>query len=200
MTDAEARAILEVLCAVHSCAAVASEPCAVLTVCAAIDLILERGIYDTAPHAFAQLGYLAAWRFNDFEAAFRFGQLGYELIERRGLFRFEGIVCLNVSTLVMPWARHVTRCRSVIRRIFEVANNTGEPYLPLAAGNILLSNLLLAADPLPEVAREAEICLTFCRTGSYGGHTDALQHPGGAHSKSARAHTPVRLVRRRAIR
>ena len=52
-----------------------------------------------APHAFAQLGYLAAWRFDDFEAAFRFGQLGYELIERRGLRRFEGIVCLNVSTL-----------------------------------------------------------------------------------------------------
>jgi PAS domain S-box-containing protein len=174
MADAEARSILEVLRAVHSCAAAVSEPGAVVTVCAAIDLILERGIHDTAPHAFAQLGYLAAWRFNDFESAFRFGQLGYELIERRGLFRFEGLVCLNVSTLVMPWARHVTRCRSVIRRIFEVAHNTGDPYLPLAGGNVLLSNLLLGADPLPEVEREAEICLTFCRTGSYGDYSDAL--------------------------
>jgi PAS domain S-box-containing protein len=172
--DAEARAILEVLCAVHNCAATVSEPSAVVTICAAIDLILERGIHDTAPHAFAQLGYLAAWRFNDFEAAFRFGQLGFELIERRGLFRFEGIVCLNVSTLVMPWARHVTQCRSVIRRIFEVAHNTGEPYLPVAGGNILLSNLLLGADPLPEVEREAELCLTFCRAGSYGDYTDTL--------------------------
>jgi PAS domain S-box-containing protein len=174
MADAEARSILEVLRAVHSCAAAVSEPGAVVTVCAAIDLILERGIHDTAPHAFAQLGYLAAWRFNDFESAFRFGQLGYELIERRGLFRFEGLVCLNVSTLVMPWARHVTRCRSVIRRIFEVAHNSGDPYLPLAGGNVLLSNLLLGADPLPEVEREAEICLTFCRTGSYGDYSDAL--------------------------
>ena len=175
MTDAEARGILEVLRAVHNCAASVSAACTIVTVCAAIDLILERGIHDTAPHAFAQLGYLAAWRFNDFEAGFRFGELGHELIERRALFRFEGIVCLNVSTLVMPWARHVTRCRSVIRRIFEVAHNTGEPYLLVAAGNILLSNLLLGADPLPEVEREAEICLTFCRTGSYRDHSDALK-------------------------
>ena len=36
-------------------------------------------------------GYLAAWRFGDFESGFRFGQLGYELIERRGLRRFEGL-------------------------------------------------------------------------------------------------------------
>ena len=79
----------------HSCAATVSEACTIVTVCAAIDLILERGIHDTAPHAFAQLGYLAAWRFNDFESGFRFGQLGYELIERRGLSRFEGLVLLE---------------------------------------------------------------------------------------------------------
>jgi PAS domain S-box-containing protein len=174
MTDAAARAVLEVLSAVHSCAATVSQPCTVVIVCTAIDLVLERGVHDAACHAFAQLGYLAAWRFNDFEAAFRLGQLGYELIERRGLHRFEGLVCLNVSTLVMPWAQHVTRCRSVIRRTFEVAHNTGYPLLAVVGSNILLSNLLLAGDPLVEVEREAEVCRGFCRAGSYRDYTHAL--------------------------
>ena len=75
----------------------------------------------------------------------------------------------------MPWARHVTRCRPVIRRTFEVADNTGDRFLAVAGGNILLSNLLLAGDPLVEVEREAEVCLAFCRTGSYGDYTDALR-------------------------
>ena len=98
------------------------------------------------------LGYLAAWRFGDFEAAFRFGQLGYELIERRGLRRFEGTVCLNFSTLVMPWARHVI---DVAARDPSNLRSRQQHWRTLTGrwrrGNILLSNLLLAGDPLPEV-------------------------------------------------
>jgi PAS domain S-box-containing protein len=174
VSDVEVRAILELLSAVHACAATVSQPCTVLIVCTAIDLVLQRGLHDTACHAFGQLGYLAAWHFNDFKPAFRLGQLGYELIERRGLSRFEGLVCLNVSTLVLPWAKHVRQCRSVIRRTFEVAHNTGNRFLAVIGSNILLSNLLLAGDLLVDVEREAEVCRGFCRAGSYDDYTDAL--------------------------
>jgi hypothetical protein len=75
------------------------------------------------------LGYLAGWRYGDFDACFRFGQLGYELIERKGLRRFEGYVCLMFSSLMMPWAKHVLTCRPVIDRTFEVCHNTGRSYL-----------------------------------------------------------------------
>src|SRR5262249_48127997 len=129
---------------------------------------------DATCNAFEHLGYLAAWRFHDYDGAFRFGALGYELVDRHGLFRFEGMVCLSISTLIMPWARHVTECRAVIRRTFDVAHNTGNRFLAVANGNILLSNLLLAGDPLVDVAREAENCLALCRAGTYTDYTDTL--------------------------
>jgi transcriptional regulator with GAF, ATPase, and Fis domain/predicted ATPase len=175
MSDAASRALLDLLAALHWCAGSADKPSEVSIVCAAVDLVLDRGIDDAASWAFAHLAYQAAWFFDDFDRAFRFGQLGHELIERTGLRRFEGVVCLHLSTLVMPWARHATECRPVIRRTFEVADDTGNRFLAAAGGNILLSNLLLAGDSLVEVAREAEVCLAFCRTGSYGDYVDTLR-------------------------
>src|SRR5262249_9318673 len=175
MTDAASCAFLDVLAALHWCAAVTHRPSEVSIVCAAIDLVLDRGIHDAASWAFAHLGYQAAWFFDDFDRAFRFGQLGYDLIERTGLRRFEGVVCLHVSTLIMPWARHATQCRPVIQRTFEVADYTGDRFLAAAGGNVLLSNLLLAGDSLVDAAREAEVCLALCRTGSYGDYFDTLR-------------------------
>ena len=175
MTDPASGAILELLAALSWCAASTHKPSEVVILCAAVDLVLDRGIHEAASWAFAHLGYQSAWFFDDFDRAFHFGQLGYELIERTGLRRFEGLVCLHVSTLVMPWARHATQCRPLIRRTFEVADNTGNRFLAVAGGNILLSNLLLAGDPLADVAREAEVCLAFCRMGSYGDYFDTLR-------------------------
>ena len=173
-TDPATRAILDVLPKLASSAASVNKTFEVLIICSAVNLTLERGVHDASCWAFAVLGYLAAWRYGNFEAAFRFGQLGYELVERTGLRRFEGFVCLNFSTLIMPWAKHVTTCRPVIRRTFEVAHNTGDRVWAVQSGNILLSNLLLAGDPLVDVEREAEVSLAFCRAASFADFTNTV--------------------------
>src|SRR4029078_5197173 len=129
---------------------------------------------DRAWHVLDKLGSLDAWLFGDFDAAFRLGQLGYELIERKDLRRFEGTVCLMLSTLVMPWSKHVTNCRSVVRRSLDVAHNTQNRYLAVRNANVLLSNLLLAGDPLLEVEREAEGNLAVCRAAVFSDYTNAV--------------------------
>ena len=48
MTDPTSRAILEVLGEVHLCAAAVVRDMQILIVCAAIDLILERGVHDSS--------------------------------------------------------------------------------------------------------------------------------------------------------
>jgi PAS domain S-box-containing protein len=174
MTDPASRGILDVLAKLATSASSADRTFEVLNICAAVALTLERGLHDASCWAFSVLGFLAAWRYSNFEASFRFGNLGYELIERTGLRRFEGFVCLNFSTLVMPWAKHVVSCRPVIRRTFEVAHNTGNRIWAVQSGNILLSNLLLAGDPLVETEREAEASVAFCRTNVFADYTDTV--------------------------
>lgn len=175
MTDPASRAILDVLAKIASSAATSDRTFEVLIICAAVALTLERGTHDASSWAFAVLGYLAAWRYGDFKASFRLGQLGYELIERTGLRRFEGFVCLNFSSLIMPWAKHIATCRPVIRRTFEVAHNTGDRVWAVQSCCNLLSNILMTGDSLVEAEREAEVSLAFCRTGRFGGFTETVR-------------------------
>src|SRR5262249_34694520 len=174
MTDPTSRAILDVIGSFHSCAAVADKPFEVLSMCAAVRLALQRGLHDATCHSLVQLAYIAGWRFGNFEAAFHFGRLGYELVERRDLRQFEGLVSLISSTMVMPWSKHVRTCRSVIRRTSEVAHNRHDRYKAVMNANVLVSNLLLAGDPLVEVESEADVNLAFCKTAVFGDFTDAV--------------------------
>jgi PAS domain S-box-containing protein len=175
LTDQASRAILDVFTKLSASAASVDKNFNVLIICSAVELTLDRGVHDASCWAFTVMGYLAAWMYGNFEAAFRFGELGYELIERTGLRRFEGYVCLIFSTLLMPWAKHVTVCRPVIRRAFESAYKNGDLQWAAASENILLSNLLLAGDSLADVEEEAEASLAFCQKNVFSGYTDTVR-------------------------
>ncbi len=61
-----------------------------LAICRAVNLSLERGNCDGSCYRLChRLAMIAGPRFGDYPAGFRFGQLGYELVERRGLKRFQ---------------------------------------------------------------------------------------------------------------
>jgi PAS domain S-box-containing protein len=111
---------------------------------------------------------LGGARFGDYRAVYRFGQLGYDLVEGRGLTRFQARTYMAFGNLVMPWTRHVRAGRDLVRRAFEAANKNGD--LPYAAycGNQLNTNLLMAGDPLAEVAREAEHGLAVAQKARFG--------------------------------
>jgi PAS domain S-box-containing protein len=174
MSDPTSRAVFDVLVKMSSTAASVGDNIQLLIASNAVALTLQHGIHDGSSFAFVWLGYLAGWRYGNFKACFRFGQLGYELIERKGLRRFEGYVCLMFSTLMMPWAKHVLTCRPVIDRTFEVCHNTGDRMWAVASRNILLSNLLMAGDPLADVDHEAEGSLAFCKTAAFADYTDTV--------------------------
>src|SRR5262249_45444865 len=59
-----------------------------LTLCRAVNLSLEYGNCDGSCYAYGMLGMIAGVRFGDYQAAYRFGRLGYDLVERRGFKRF----------------------------------------------------------------------------------------------------------------
>ena len=139
-----------------------------LVVCRAVNLSLERGNCDASCAAYAFLGMIAGPRFGDYEAAYRFGRLGYDLVKGRGLTRFQARVYNDFGNLVMPWTRHVRASRDMVRRVFEAANTIGDVTYAAYCGNILNTQLLMAGDPLAEVEREAEQGLAFAQKVRFG--------------------------------
>jgi PAS domain S-box-containing protein len=141
---------------------------ACLTICGAVSLSLERGICDASCFAFAWFGMIAGRSFGDYENGFRFGQVGYELVERRGLKRFEASACLAYVIVVARWTKHIRASRLLLRHAFEVANRIGDLTFGAYICNHLNSDFLFAGDPLPDVQREAENGLKFAEKALFG--------------------------------
>ncbi|HEV7442182.1 MAG TPA: ATP-binding protein, partial [Steroidobacteraceae bacterium] len=174
MTDAASLATLDILTKVLAPAMFTDLNLASLVVCRAVNLSLERGNSDGSCVAYVTLGLVAAARIGDYQAAFRFARVGYELVEQRGLKRFQARTYMNFSNVGMLWTKHVRTGRDLVRRAFEAANNIGDLTYAGYACYMMITNLLAAGDPLFEVQREAESDLAFAQKAQFGFVTDII--------------------------
>ena len=139
-----------------------------LVICRMVNLSLEHGNSDGSCFAYVLLGMIAGPHFGNYEAGFQFGRLGYELVERRGLHRYQARTYMSFGNLVMPWTRHVRTGRDLVRRAFDAANKAGDLTFAAYSRNNLNTNLLAAGDPLAEAQREAEQGLDFAQKARFG--------------------------------
>jgi PAS domain S-box-containing protein len=173
MSDSESLATIEVLTGMWPPAWLTDANLASLTICRAVNLSLERGNCDASCLAYAGLGRIAGTRFGDYQAGFRFGQVGYELVNRRGLVGLQART-LHMFSFVERWRNHVRSSLDLLRRTFEVSNRIGDLLYAAFACNNLTAVLLFAGDPLADVQREAEHGLTFSLRARYGLVADAI--------------------------
>ena len=166
MKDAASLATAEVLSKLFAPALQTDANLVALMSCKAVNLSLERGNCDASCFAYVMLSRVAGPRFGDYQLGFRFGQLGYDLVEQRGLKRFEANTYLCFELFSLRWMKHVRAGRDLLRRAFEAANRTGELLYGAFACTNLYSDLLFAGEPLPALQGEAEYGLAF--TGKVG--------------------------------
>ena len=127
MSDPASLATLDVLTKIAAPAYYTDANLLALVACRAVNLSLERGNCDASCFAYVWLGMVAGPRFGDYEAAYRFGRLGYDLVERRGLTRFQARTYIEFGRMTScPWTRHVRAGRDLLRRAFEAANRIGD--------------------------------------------------------------------------
>ena len=174
MSDPASLATLDVLTKVLPPALFTDANLLSLAICRAVNLSLERGNSDGSCFAYVWLGIITGPHFSNYMAGFRFGRLGYELVEKRGLKRFQARTYACFGYDVMPWTKHFRACRDLLRRAFEVANKTGDLTFAAYSCNNLNSNLLAAGDPLVEVQREAENGLEFAQKARFGHVIDLI--------------------------
>ncbi|MFM0565255.1 AAA family ATPase [Paraburkholderia sediminicola] len=133
-----------------------------VVVCTAVGLGLERGHSDASCIAYAQVGYLAGPVFGQFDAGYRFGRLGCDLVARPGLQRFQART-FEAFGFIVAWTQHVRKGREFLFRAFDLASQTGELSTAGYALGQINTNFLLAGDSLIEVQGQAERGLAFVR-------------------------------------
>jgi PAS domain S-box-containing protein len=168
MNDPESRASLDVLTEVVTPALFTDENLLALVICRMVNHSLEYGNSDGSCFAYVWLGMILGPHFADYGAGFRFGRLGYELVEKRGLRRYQARAYMSFGNLVMPWTRHIRTGRELVRRAFDAATKIGDLTFAAYSCNNLNTNLLACGDPLGDVQREAENGLEFARKAKFG--------------------------------
>src|SRR5262245_57776729 len=138
-----------------------------LAICRAVNLSLEWGNSDGSCVAYVWLGQVAGPHFGNYRDGFRFGRLGYELVEKRGLKRFQARTCMVFGSHVMPWTKHVRAGRDLIHRTFAAADRIGDLCFAVYSCINLNTNLLAAGEPLREVQREVENGLEFAQKAGF---------------------------------
>ncbi|WP_375786999.1 AAA family ATPase [Bradyrhizobium sp. Pha-3] len=138
-----------------------------------VSLSIEHGNTDASCPAYVQAGRIICSRFGNYKLGFRFGRLGYDLVERRGLKRFQARTYLSYAVSILSWTKHWRVARGLIRKGFDVANSVGDLTYAAFSCQHLIPNLLASGEPLPEVQCEAENCLTFVRS-RFGPQNDII--------------------------
>jgi PAS domain S-box-containing protein len=168
MSDPASIATLDVLTKVLSPALFTDANFLSLAICRAVNLSLARGNSDGSCVNYVWLGMIAGPHFGNYKAGFQFGRLGYELVEQRGLNRFQARTYLWFGQFVMPWTKHVRAGRDLMRRAFEAANKVGDLTVAAYSCDALNTNLLAAGDSLSEVQHEAENGLILAQKARFG--------------------------------
>jgi PAS domain S-box-containing protein len=174
MADPTACGTIDVLTVLVHSAWYTDENLRCLVIGRMVNLTLEHGNSDASCIAYVWLGTVLGPQFGDYVAGFRFGQLGLELMERRGLDRFKARVHLCFGSMVNPWMRHMRTGRALVRRALDEANQIGD--LPFAAFSHthLITHLLASGDSLEEVLPEAEAGLYFARRARFSQIVDRI--------------------------
>ncbi len=133
-----------------------------------VNLSLEHGNSDGSCFGYVRLGMVLGPHFGDYRAGFRFGKLGFDLLEKRGVLRFKARTYLDFGHLINPWTRHLRTGVELLHRGFDAAQETGDLTYACYICNCLVTLLLAAGDPLADVQREAERSLAFVRKAKFG--------------------------------
>src|SRR6202163_4674511 len=137
-------------------------------------LSLDHGNSDGSCLAYVWLGGILGTYFGDYQTGFRFGRLGLDLVEKRGLDRLSARVYLVFAVHVAHWTQHLPTCRVFLRRAFDAAQHAGDLTFAAFARVDLVANLLASGDPLGEVEHEVENALEFVEKLRFGLISDLI--------------------------
>jgi predicted ATPase/two-component sensor histidine kinase len=166
--DAELTATMNVLTAVLPPAFFSDENLVCLVLCRMANLSLAHGNSDASSLGYAYLGMVAGPIFDDYDAGYRFGQLGLALVDKRGLDRFKARVYMCFAYHVTPWTKPIRTGIPLLRLAFEAASETGDLTYIGFSSCCTVTTLLAAGEPLGEVEKEAERRLQIVRAAKFG--------------------------------
>ena len=131
------------------------------------NLSIAHGNCDVSPLAYALLNIVLGVDLGDYQSGIRFGQLGCDLVDNRGLDRFKARVYTTFATWCLPWAKPLPLGQPMLRKAINLAHSAGDLTFE-GYGRLGLMDMMSAGLPLADAQQEAEDGLAFARRAQFG--------------------------------
>jgi predicted ATPase/two-component sensor histidine kinase len=163
LLDAEKKATMDVLVAALPPAFFTNQNLVCLLLCRIANMSIRWGQCDASALGYAYLGMMLGPYFGEYDAGYRFGQLGYDLVETGRFERFKARVYMCFAYHVMPWTKHIRTGVPLLRLAFKEAVEAGDLTYTGFSSCTLITSLLASGEHLREVQAQAEAKLEFIR-------------------------------------
>ena len=168
ITDPDLLDTLDVFTEIMTPSQVFDDNLSSLVMCRMVTFSLEHGNCDASCFAYVWFAMFGGPRFNHYKDSFRFGQLGFDLVEKRGLTRYQARIWMNMGSAVLPWAKHPATGRDLVRRAFDAAYQKGDLTFASYSWTELVTVRLAAGDPLQEMQVDCESGVAFNKRMRFG--------------------------------
>jgi PAS domain S-box-containing protein len=164
--DRVCRATLDVLTSLQAPARFTDQNLPRLLAGRMANLSLDHGNSDASSLGYVWVGQLMT-RFGEFEAGYRFGRLGLNLVDERGMDRFKARVYLVFGHSISPWNDQLRTSIELLRRAFDAGKQTGDLTFAAYASMSLVSLGLAAGDSLGPLQGEGDSSIAFVRKSGF---------------------------------
>lgn len=168
MIDPRSRATMDVLVAFIPAAHWIDKNLYCLIIGRMTNLGLEHGNDAGSCIAYAYLGAVLGPYFGDYQTGYRFGKLALELVEKHQLERFKQRVYAVFGHHTIPWMRHLSHGRGLLKRAADTAHEAGDLTFEVFSRMNLTTNLMASGESLDVCARAAERALALAQRAQYG--------------------------------
>ncbi|WP_437996950.1 AAA family ATPase [Sorangium sp. So ce185] len=172
MTNANAKAVVNFLATLHAPALFFDSNLLCLLLCHQVELSIQYGNTDGSTIGYVFFGVVPGPMFGKYREGYEFGELGYALVEERGLTRYKAKVYVEFAILIRPWTHHLRSILDILRRAFDAAVEVGDLTYACYAQLSTITLLIVRGDPLDSVYRESERALDFARRARFA----AVEH------------------------
>ena len=161
MTDPEIKAAMSILAVLFAPSIATDRNLLLLCGCHMVNMSIRHGNCDASVMAYGYLGMDLGPYFGDYRQGFRFGRLGYDLMEKRGLVAYKAKIEFIIGCFISFWLEPLNRGIEYLGSAFKAAADAGDLNVASYCCDCLVSHKLVAGEPLDRVYSESEKFLTF---------------------------------------
>ncbi|MDI3291012.1 AAA family ATPase [Polyangium sp. 15x6] len=174
MTDPEIAAAQDILAVLFAPALNTDPNLSLLVYCSMVNQSLLHGNSDASALAYAYFGMSLGPEFGRYREGYRFGKLGYDLMERRRSTAYKAKISSIFGDNTLFWTHPLKDSLPYLDTAFRAALETGDVTFACYCCNRIVIDRLLLGHPLDQVFEEAERRLSFTRQARFDASTQVI--------------------------